>query len=44
VTTSHTYSAAGSYVVTLTVGDGSGTDQATRTIACSVKGPQLRCK
>jgi subtilisin family serine protease len=43
-TTSHTYASAGSYVVTLTVGDGSGTDQATRTISCSVKGPQLRCK
>ena len=44
VTASHTYASAGSYVVTLTVGDGSGTDDATRTVACTTKGPQLRCK
>ena len=44
MTTSHTYPSAGSFVVMLTVGDGSDTDQATRTVVCSTKGPQLRCK
>ena len=44
VTASHTYAGTGSYVVVLTVGDGTNTDNASRTITCSVKGPKLRCK
>ena len=44
VTTTHTYGSAGSYTVTLTVGHGTSTDDATRIVACSVRGQQLRCK
>jgi serine protease len=44
VTASKSYSAAGSYGVTLTVGDGSGTDTLTKTVVCTLRGPNLRCK
>jgi serine protease len=44
VTASHTYVAAGSYVVELTASNGPDEDTATRTVVCTVKGPQLRCK
>lgn len=43
VTARHTYGSAGTYPVTLTVGDGSATDTQTKTVSCQVKGPRLRC-
>jgi serine protease len=43
-TTNHTYLAAGSFTVVLTVSGGGSTDTATRAVVCTVKGPQLRCK
>jgi hypothetical protein len=43
VTATYTFTSAGAYVVTLTVGDGSATDAASRTVSCQVKGRKLRC-
>jgi len=44
VTTSHNFGSAGNYPVTLTVGDGSGTDDsATQTVSCSLRGKKVRC-
>lgn len=44
VTTSHTYGGAGNFTVTLTVGDGNGgTDNASQTVQCKQRGPNLRC-
>jgi serine protease len=42
-TTSHTYASAGSYLVELTVGDGTGTDQMSNTINCKLRGKTVRC-
>jgi PKD repeat protein len=43
-TASRTYTAAGSYAVTLTVSDAVGlTNSLTKTVNCSVRGKQLRC-
>ncbi|HEX9894858.1 MAG TPA: S8 family serine peptidase [Gemmatimonadales bacterium] len=41
---SHTYAAAGDFVVTLTVGDGSSTASTSQTVSCTTKGPKLRCR
>jgi subtilisin family serine protease len=43
VTVGHTFGGAGDYVVTLTIGDGSGTDSQNQTVSCSVRGRKLRC-
>lgn len=43
VTATHTFPDAGDYLVTLTVGDGSGTDTTSQTVSCSFKGRKLRC-
>ncbi|NIS65930.1 MAG: PKD domain-containing protein [Gemmatimonadales bacterium] len=43
MTVTHTYQNAGSYTVTLTVGDGTATDATSQTLSCSVKGKKLRC-
>jgi hypothetical protein len=42
---SHTFSAAGSYTVTLVASDAAGNNSApaSRTVSCSVRGKQLRC-
>jgi len=44
VTTSHTFAGVGNYVVTLTVGNGTDTDSTSRTIACTKRGPNVRCR
>jgi subtilisin family serine protease len=43
VTATYTFESAGDFLVTLTVGDGSATDSASRTVSCKVKGRRLRC-
>jgi subtilisin family serine protease len=43
VTATYMFTSASPYVVTLTVGDGSATDAASRTVSCNVKGRKLRC-
>ncbi|UCF19060.1 MAG: S8 family serine peptidase [Gemmatimonadota bacterium] len=42
-TVTHTYELGGSYIVTLTVGDGTTTDETNQTVSCTVKGKRLRC-
>lgn len=43
VTASRTYSAAGSYTVALTIGDGSSTASTSKTVSCTVRQGRLRC-
>jgi subtilisin family serine protease len=43
VTASHSYAAAGSYVVTLTVDDGTDSASASDTVSCIQRGKKLRC-
>ncbi len=43
-TVSHTYAGAGTYPVILTVSDGSGTNSASQTVSCSLRGKTVRCK
>ena len=43
MTASHAYGGVGTYIVTLTVGDGSDIDQATQTIQCKLRGKTVRC-
>jgi serine protease len=44
-TTTHTYGGTGNYTVTLMVGDGrGGTDTASQTVRCSVRGRRVRCR
>lgn len=43
IAVTHTFQNAGSYTVTLTVGDGTATDETSQTLSCSVKGKKLRC-
>jgi len=42
-TASHTYAGAGSYDVTLTVGDGTDVDATSQTVTCSTRGKKVRC-
>lgn len=42
-TATETYEQAGDYVVTLTVGDGSGTSSESQTVSCTMRGRKLRC-
>lgn len=44
VTAGHTFTGAGNFNVTLTVGDGSGaTDSTSHTVSCKQRGPNLKC-
>ncbi|MGD8322305.1 MAG: S8 family serine peptidase, partial [Gemmatimonadota bacterium] len=43
-TLSHTFGGSGSFDVTLTVSDGTGTASATQTVTCQQRGPNTRCK
>ncbi|MDH4043373.1 MAG: S8 family serine peptidase [Gemmatimonadota bacterium] len=43
VSVTHAFPGAGNFDVTLTVGDGSGTDATTQTVSCSAKGKRIRC-
>lgn len=40
---SHTFSGAGSYDVTLTVGDDTDVDSTTKTVTCNIRGKKVRC-
>jgi len=43
VTVAHSFGGVGNYTVTLTVGDGSGTDQTSQTVQCKQRGKNVRC-
>jgi hypothetical protein len=42
-TTAHSYAGVGNYIVTLTVGDGSGSDQTSQTVRCKQRSKSVRC-
>ena len=42
-TVNHTFPDVGTYTVTLTVGDGSGTDTTSDTVSCKKRGKKVRC-